>query len=284
MDACTSPWHGRRVLVTGCTGFLGHAVTRELLDRGAIVAGLVRDTSGCVDFTRERDAGQFRAIRGRIEDRGRLHSAMAIHEASVVFHLASANPLGHNQGTDEVREAAALYHTRVPVIIARPAGQLRLMADEEPLPAPPLGTARFGELFGGGDRKLSRVVPRTVTALLNGESTTSTDSRTRDFVFVRDAARACLALAEAVGTRGESLDCVFRSGCERSDQEMTKLVADLFAGKSPVDVEAETASNPFGWRPSLPLGGALAETIAWYREFMRTRFAGPRTAAHRRVA
>lgn len=284
MDARTSPWHGRRVLVTGCTGFLGRAVTRELLDRGAIVVGLVRDRDSCAEFTRERATWQFRAIYGRIEDRGRLHSAMAIHEVSAVLHLASANPLGTDRGTETMLQAAAMYHPRLPVVVAKPAGQLRLMASDEPTTTPLLGIARFGELFGGGERKLSRVVPRTVAGLINGEPTAPADSRIRDFVFVRDAARACLALTEAVGARGEAIDCTFRSGWERTDQEMTKLVADVFAGKSPVEGDAETPSNPFGWRPSLTLRAAVAETIAWYREFDRTHFAGSRTTEWRRVA
>ena len=155
-------WHGRRVLVTGCTGFLGRAVTRELLDRGATVAGLTRDPSHCVDFTRERDSGQFWTVCGRIEDRNRLYSAMVVHEVSAIFHLASEG----NRGTQTVLSAAGLYHSCVPVILARPAGQLRLMNHDEAPIEQPLGIARFGELFGSGDRKLAGIVSRTVLGCL----------------------------------------------------------------------------------------------------------------------
>ena len=68
MDGHTSLWSGRRVLVTGCTGFLGSAVTRELLGRGAVVAGLIRDRAGGAEYTRERDAGQFWPVHGQVED------------------------------------------------------------------------------------------------------------------------------------------------------------------------------------------------------------------------
>ena len=36
-------WHGRRVFITGCTGFLGSWLTAALLERGASVVGLVRE-------------------------------------------------------------------------------------------------------------------------------------------------------------------------------------------------------------------------------------------------
>ncbi|MCC3510044.1 MAG: sugar dehydratase, partial [Microcoleus sp. PH2017_17_BER_D_A] len=36
-------WRDRSVLVTGCTGLLGNWLVAELLERGALVTGLVRD-------------------------------------------------------------------------------------------------------------------------------------------------------------------------------------------------------------------------------------------------
>ena len=35
-------WRGRRVFITGCTGFLGSWLTAALLERGAAVVGLIR--------------------------------------------------------------------------------------------------------------------------------------------------------------------------------------------------------------------------------------------------
>jgi nucleoside-diphosphate-sugar epimerase len=269
MNPHTSAWRGRRVLVTGCTGFLGGAVTRELLDRGATVVGLVRQRSGGREFAAECDAGRFHVIHGRAEDDARLHSAMAVHEVSAVFHLAGA-------GLSAVLRAAALYHPRVPVVTVRPAEQLRLAADDDEPPVP-LGVARFGELFGPGDRKRSGVVPRTLTALLEGKPN-ATAGPARDFVFVRDAARACLSLAEAVGAEARPRDCTFRSGWEFTESALAALVADVFAGRA-VDVPEHDVPNPFGWQPVTPFAAAIRETIAWYRESVRTRPAEPRRRA-----
>jgi CDP-glucose 4,6-dehydratase len=268
MDAHSSLWCGRRVLVTGCTGLLGSALTRELLARGAVVVGLVRDRSSGAEFAREPNGTNFRPVHGRVEDTIRLHSAMAVHEVSAVFHLARTDVFGQDRGTAAVLRAAALHYAGVPVVTARPSGELRLVTDEDAPSSVPVGVARFGELFGSGDRKLFRVVSRTVSALSTGGNATAPDGPVRDYVFVHDAARACLLLAEAVGARGESLDCTFRSGWELTERALARAVEEVFRGRTP-DTPVQPVTNPLGWHPAASLAAALGETVAWYRQFHR---------------
>lgn len=269
MDASTSPWHGRRVLVTGCTGFLGSGVTRELLDRGAEVVGLIREHTSAEQYARECAEKRFHVVRGRVEDAIRLHTAMAVHDISAVFHFAGES----DRGTDAVTRAAALHDPRMPVVMARPAGELRLAPKQESTAAM-LGVARFGELFGPRDRKESRVVPRSVLALLRGETATGANGPAREFVYVRDAAYACLAVATAMEREARRADFTFRSGWEFTESAMAALVADVCAGRTP-EVKVEAPDNPLGWKPETTLVEALAETIRWYRQ------GGP---AHRRFA
>jgi nucleoside-diphosphate-sugar epimerase len=257
MDAATSPWAGRRVLVTGCTGFLGGAVTRELISRGAKVIGLIRERNRGAEFVHEIAAGQIHLIHGRVEDPARLYSAMAVHEVSTVFHLADAPG-----GMDAVIQAATLFHSRVPVVTARPSSRLRLA--ESPL-SPQIGSARFGEVFGPRDRNHARIVPRAALAGLAGEAAPVAGGQARDFVFVRDAARACLLLAEALVKAGHALDCTYRSGWEFADAAMSGLVADILAGHA-VTTPAVSPDNPYGWRPEITLSAALAETVRWFAQ------------------
>jgi nucleoside-diphosphate-sugar epimerase len=258
MDGDASPWRGRRVLVAGCTGFLGSAVTRELIARGATVVGLVRNRHRAAVFSELIGAGKVRLVPGRVEDTARLHTEMAVHEVSAAFDLT-----GSDRGTTNLLRAAALYHPRVPVVTARPANQLRI-APNTPTPVP-LGVARFGELFGP-DRDLNGFVSQALGALLSGERPPRTDGPRRDFVFVRDAARACLALAEAVAVEGRSQDAAFRSGWEFGEPE----VVAVLAGRTPVAPQ-ETPPNPLGWQPEGTFAEALAETIDWHRALMRSR-------------
>jgi nucleoside-diphosphate-sugar epimerase len=276
MDANASPWFGRRVLVTGCTGFLGGAVTRELFRRGAKVVGLVRDRARAAQFAREISLGQFHLVPGRVEDATRLSAAMAVHEVSAVFHLASGDA-----GADAVLRAAGAYHSRVAVVTARPQFQFRLAGAEGPS-RNPVGVARFGELFGPRDRNLARVVPRSALALLAGAPAPASPGSSRDFVFVRDAAGACLALAEEVGRQLRSLDVTFRSGWEFTDGAMAAIVADAFARRS-VGVPPDSSNDEIKWRPETPLADALAETIDWYRQLVTSQ-ADPTAARDLRKA
>jgi CDP-glucose 4,6-dehydratase len=271
MAEVTSPWRGRRVLVTGCTGFLGGAVARELFARGADVVGLVNERPAADIFGPDQ-GGRVHLVRGRTDNVFRLHSAMAVHEVAAVFHLAAHDPFGEDRGTGAVLQAAKLYSRRVPVVTARPLQQLTLARTEERDDR--LRVARFGEVFGPGDRKLFRVVPATALGLITGDATTPPDGPARDFVFVRDAARACLLAAEAAPG-----DYIFRSGNLLTDRQMCAAVRAVYAC-NPVEVpDAAPVSNPLGWAPQQPLAEALEETLAWYRAFLQAGCAVPVRAA-----
>lgn len=267
MTATAFNWSHRKVLVTGCTGFLGSAVVRELLGRGAEVIGLVRDRAGEAALTRNQLNGRVRVVRGRVEDLFRIHSALAIHEVQVVFHLTG--PVGGDQdlGIATVIEAIRRYDPRTPLVMPRRTDASPVHGQPPVLPA----VARFGEIFGGGDRRTDQVIPRTILELLGNGSRdrgADHDGRVHDFVFVDDAARACVMLAEAIATRPEARlqDVTFASGWEKTDPQLIAMVRDLFAGRTVPSLVADAPPNPLGWSPQCSLGEALARTIAWYRD------------------
>jgi nucleoside-diphosphate-sugar epimerase len=268
MNDTSSTWQGRRVLVTGCTGFLGAAVVRELLGRGAEVVGLVRDRAAAAEFTRHRLTGKVHVVNGRAEDLFRVHSALAVHEARAVFDLVPADAA---RATATVLDATRRYDSRVPVVLARPHG-----TTFAPPAGQPVGVARFGALFGPGDRDTGRVVPATAAALLRGEQGFTIEGPARDFVDVRDAARACVMLAEMLlaepGAR--VVEHAFRSGWERTDREMAVAVRDVFAGRGVLGTSLP--ADALGWAPAAGLADALAEAVAWCRDDLRVRSFGKR--------
>jgi CDP-glucose 4,6-dehydratase len=91
MDAAF--WSGRRVLITGHTGFKGSWLALWLSRLGADVAGfaLAPPTEPSL-FTSARVADGIVDLRGDVRDLTRLRVALAEHEPEVIFHLA-AQPL-----------------------------------------------------------------------------------------------------------------------------------------------------------------------------------------------
>jgi nucleoside-diphosphate-sugar epimerase len=260
MEAAPIDWAGRSVLVAGCTGFLGGAVIRELLQRGAKVIGLVRERSGAAQYISDIAAGRFQVVHGRVEDSARIHATMAVHEVSAIFYCAKSDP-----GLDAVMRAATIYHPRISLVTAKPTRPLRI-ARLENQSSLLVGVARFGELFGPRFRDLSQIIPRSILSLLRDETIQPTHGASRDFVFIRDAARACLLVAEAIAVATESQDHIFQTGWTFNDSTMSGMVSAALSGKGS-EPKVLPPSNPLGWNPHIGLTAALAETIGWCRQF-----------------
>ena len=149
----------------------------------------------------------------------------------------------------------------------------------------PVSIARCGNIFGGGDLNWSRIVPGTIRSLVRGERPVlrSDGSYRRDYLYVKDAARAYMALASAVGTDGVA-GAAFNFGPQHplSAIDLVGVIARLMDrdGVEPV-IEDRTfgeirdqwlssrrASDVLGWRPDWQLEDGLTETIGWYREFL----------------
>lgn len=265
MNDTSSAWRGRRVLVTGGTGFLGTAVVRELLGRGAEVVGLVRDRAAAAEFTRHRLTGKVHVVHGRAEDLFRVHSALAVHEVRAVFDFV---PRDAARATATVLDATRRYDSRVPVVLARPEG-----VSFVPPAGQPVGVARFGALFGPGDRSAG-VVASAIAAQSSGAL--AIEGPACDYVAVRDAARGCVMLAEKLlaepGAR--VVEHAFRSGWEMTPREMTVAVRDVSDGRSVLG--ASLPPDALGWAPMAGMADALAETVAWTRNDVRGRSFAPR--------
>jgi len=148
----------------------------------------------------------------------------------------------------------------------------------------PVVITRCGNFFGGGDLNFSRIVPGTVRSVLQGERPIiRSDGRfVRDYLYVRDGARACLLLAERSREQkitGEAFNFSYES--PQTAWELVDRILRLMDRKdlSPLILnEAENeiphqylcsqkAREMLGWRPCFTLEEGLEETITWYRRF-----------------
>ena len=149
----------------------------------------------------------------------------------------------------------------------------------------PVGIARCGNVFGGGDLNWSRIVPHAIRAFLQGARPVirSDGNYVRDYFYVKDCARAYLRLGERLEdatVRGEAFN--FSNESPLTVLELVGIIQKLMdVGHLEPDVRdvaegeihsqylsAVKAREQLGWTPEFDLESGLRETIAWYRTFL----------------
>jgi len=313
-----------RVLITGAYGFVGSALARACLERGDRVCVLRRSVQPTSALVLEGTEARCTVVDGDVLAAGRLDEAIGEHSIDTVFHLA-AQPIvaealrapSHSfdvnvRGTWLLLEACQRHEVARTVIAStfqaygKPA---RLPLDELlPLDARqpyaltkacadliarcwwhayelPVATARFSNVYGGGDRNLSRLVPGAIAATFRGERPVirSDGSPQRDFFYVEDAAAAYLAIVDAldggpVDACGEAFNA--GSGSSRSVRDIVQLVCEAVG--TGLEPEVRGAAVPedelerqvvdctklqaaTGWAPRVALENGIERTVDWYR-------------------
>lgn len=148
----------------------------------------------------------------------------------------------------------------------------------------PVGIARCGNVYGGGDINWSRIVPGTVRSLLRGErpQIRSDGAFVRDYIYVKDVARAYIHLAQGLedpAVHGEAFNF-----SDEAPMTVLALVDEIRALMQAEHLEpailnsasgeiksqylsAEKARKTLAWEPAYSRQAGLSETIAWYRQF-----------------
>lgn len=152
----------------------------------------------------------------------------------------------------------------------------------------PVGIARCGNVYGGGDLNWSRIVPGTIRSLLENRRPVlrSDGSMLRDYIYVKDVVRAYLALADGT-IRGDVRGEAFNFGCEHpvSVIDITRRIQEL-VGRTDLEpvildqargeiaeqyLDCGRAKDLLGWSARYDLGEGLKETIDWYRGFLEAK-------------
>lgn len=205
----TTFWQGRRVLITGCTGFLGSWLTAALLERGAIVSGLIRVLEPESELVRAGLIQQINQIPGELLDYELLCRSLVDKEIDTVFHLAGQTIVGvanqdpvstfetNVRGTWLLLEAVRQTPSVRGVIVASSEkaygeqAQLPYLEDSPLLGRHPyevskacadiiarsyahtfglaVGVTRCSNLYGGGDLSWNRLIPGTIRSVLTGQ-------------------------------------------------------------------------------------------------------------------
>jgi len=149
----------------------------------------------------------------------------------------------------------------------------------------PVGIARCGNIYGGGDLNWSRLVPTTVRAYFDGRSPAirSDGSPVRDYIYVKDAVSGYIRLAEGL-EHDQIKGQAFNFGNE-APVTVLELVSEIqvlmesqhleteILGIAEAEIHSQYLSTAkaremLNWEPGNDLRSGLVETIAWYRDFL----------------
>jgi len=215
-------WRDRSVLVTGCTGLLGNWLVAELLEKGALVTGLVRDLVPQSRLYAGEWYRQINIVRGCVEDLSTVERTINEYEVDTVFHLAAQTIVGvanreplatfetNIKGTWNILEACRRVGGVSRIVIASsdkaygdqlvlPYSETTPLQGEHPYDVSkscadlisrayyvsyglPVCITRCGNFYGGGDLNFNRIVPCTIRAALRDKPVVIRS----DGTFIRD--------------------------------------------------------------------------------------------------
>lgn len=204
-----SNWQDKRVLITGCAGFLGSWLTSELVLSGAEVVGIIRDRVPNSQLSVSGTIKHITVVNGDVCDYELVERVIAEYEIDLIFHLAAqtivsiANrvPLStfetNIKGTWTILEASRRNPTIQGVIIPssyKAYGDQTLLPYHEDAPLRanhpydvskscvdllaqtyahtyqlPVVVTRFANIYGGGDLNWNRLVPGTIRSVVRRE-------------------------------------------------------------------------------------------------------------------
>jgi CDP-glucose 4,6-dehydratase len=310
-----------RALVTGGRGFAASWLAGALLESGAEVASLDKEGGLPTGLELQGIVGQVNDVVGDLRDGELLVSLLRDERIDAVFHLAAQAIVGDANASPVPTFETNIEGTWTLLEACREAGVERVVVassdkaygthDELPYTEDsslqpvfpydvskaaadliarsywhshglPVAVTRFANIYGGGDRNFSRLVPETVSAVLDGRRPVirSDGSPERDFLYVEDAAAAYLAIAEALAD-GRAAGEAFNAGWGRPHpvREVVDLICEL--GPNDVEPDYQGTGTPegeidrqyldstkirtqIGWEPQVDLREGLGRTIDWY--------------------
>ncbi len=299
---------GKRVLVSGASGFIGRVLCSKLLEIGAQVTGLSRQDqkSASIDW-KKCDVTDEYAVR----------DAIFQSKPEVVYHLAS-----EVTGSRDKHCVSRLFHANLASTIymmtaASDAGVLRFVqagSQEEPdnalgdiVPSSPYAAAKWASsayarmfhnlyglgivhlrvfmVYGPGQTDLNKLIPYCILESLAGRAPKiGTGARMVDWVYVDDVVRGMLLAGIVPNIEGKSFE--LGTGKLTSVRETVELAVELANPEvtpefsidsrkmeSEYFAQWELSNQLLNWKPRVALQEGLRNTVQWYLSMANKKIA-----------
>lgn len=339
--ACTPDfWRGKRVLVTGHTGFKGGWLSLWLQHLGANVSGFSLAPPTTPNFFELAHVGDgMDSCLGDIRNPADISAALARYQPEIVFHLAAqslvrygydhpsetyatnvmglVNLLEGLRQTPSVRAVVNITTDKCYANLEQKQGYVETQAlgGDDPYSSSKacselvtaawrkayfastathrapgqtlqIATARAGNVIGGGDWGLDRLIPDLLTALSESRPVILRNpGAIRPWQYVLEPLSGYLRLAEKLAQEGAPWAEAWNFGPAESDaQPVQALVEALIRhwgggtwslDNAPQPHETHTlkldchkAQERLGWQPRWNLDTTLARIVEWHRAFL----------------
>jgi CDP-glucose 4,6-dehydratase len=330
-------WRGRKVFLTGHTGFKGSWLSLWLQSMGAEITGfsLLPPTNPSL-FEAANVAYGMTSIIGDVRDLAALQIALKGCQPEIVIHMAAqplvrysyqnpvqtyaTNVMGTVHLLESVRATTGVkavinittdkcyenrewvwgYRENDPMgghdpysnskgcaeLVSAAYRSSFFNANNYAQHGLALATARAGNVIGGGDWALDRLIPDILAAFDNGRVVKIRNPHAlRPWQHVLEPLRGYLTLAERLYEQGPNYAEGWNFGPNEEDAKSVKWIVQQLAsmwgktakweldlGDQPheatyLKLDTSKARSQLGWYPALQLDGALKLTVNWYKQW-----------------
>lgn len=319
-------FNGKKVLVTGHTGFKGAWLSLWLNDMGARVIGYALDPpyeNSLFKLTNLKD--KIIDIHADICDLNKLDEIFNKYKPDIVIHLAAQAIVRLSYdipvetfttnivGTMNILECVKKYQTKSAVLITSDKCYKNIeqeegyketdaFSDQDPYSCSKgcaemiaqsyrnsfglkVATARAGNVVGGGDWAVNRIVPDIIKAIKKDEKVIIRNPEsTRPWQFVLEPLRGYLILAKKQ-YEGEKLSEGFNFGPDRDSivpvVDLSKLIINQW-GSGEIEIQKDNSNKheagllyldctktreKIGWKTELDINKVVDYIVEWYKNY-----------------
>lgn len=315
-----SNWKNRRVFVTGISGFIGQAIAARLCLEGAYVVGLTRTKCG-----KPKSVWHNKLYNGDVTNHDLLRSIISYEEIDTIFHLAAyaivrvsaKDPYTtynvNVMGTAALLEAARIVGGVERIIVA---SSDKAYGDHDELPykethaLQPKNTydtskacmdliaqsyrhnydmrivvTRCSNVYGPGDRNISRIVPNTIRRALNGLAPlvySDVECMEREFIYIDDVVDAYLRISNFADINWLKPAINIGGGGAIKIYDFVKIIADTVGiDKDPIVIQRDprfkeikkqyidaSYLESLGWKAKTGPYTGVKKSVEWYRNYL----------------